>query len=49
MVYDKNDKRLFVPKRFGIGRTLNFAHPGSWLVVAIIAAFIIFNTVLGRR
>jgi uncharacterized membrane protein len=49
LVYDKNDKRLFVPKRFGIGRTLNFAHPGAWLVVALIGAVIIFNFAFGRR
>ena len=30
------DDRMFVPKRFGIGWTLNFAHSGSRFLVLII-------------
>ncbi|MBN9618520.1 MAG: hypothetical protein J0H43_02130 [Actinobacteria bacterium] len=30
--FNRDDRRLMPPKRFGIGRTLNFAHPGSWLI-----------------
>ena len=42
--FDRNDKRVVVPKRFGLGRTLNFAHPVAWvvllapLVVAVVGA-----------
>ena len=28
------DESLFVPKRSGLGYTLNFAHPWSWWVLA---------------
>ncbi len=39
MIYvNKDDKRLFVPKRFGVGYTLNFGRPGSWIfIIGIIA------------
>lgn len=30
-----DDPALFVPKRFGIGYTLNFAHPLSWLILGL--------------
>lgn len=33
--FDREDKRVFVPKRFGFGWTPNFAHPASWLVLAL--------------
>lgn len=38
--YNKEDKRLFPPKRFGLGWTVNFANPLS------IIAFLIILTVL---
>ena len=31
-----DDESLFVPKRSGLGYTLNFAHPWSWVVLAAI-------------
>lgn len=34
----KNDRALFVPKRFGIGYTLNFGNPWAWVVVGVILA-----------
>ena len=30
-----DDPALFVPKRYGIGYTLNFGNPWSWIVVAL--------------
>jgi uncharacterized membrane protein len=30
-----DDPSLFTPKRFGIGYTLNFGNPRSWLVLAV--------------
>jgi uncharacterized membrane protein len=34
--YAPEDPALFVPKRWGIGQTLNFARPGAWLFVAAV-------------
>ena len=35
---NRDDTRMFVPKRFGVGYTLNFGHPGSLaLIIALIA------------
>ena len=31
-----NDPALLVKKRFGFGRTLNFGHWASWLILAVI-------------
>ena len=31
-----NNSALFVPKRFGIGYTLNFGNPWSWLIIALL-------------
>ena len=35
LYFNRSDRRLLVPKRFGIGRTLNLAHPLAWLVIAL--------------
>jgi uncharacterized membrane protein len=39
--FNLQDQRLIVPKRFGIGSSFNFGHPGSWLALAIIALCVI--------
>lgn len=31
--YNPENPAFWVPKRFGVGWTLNFAHPGSWIVI----------------
>lgn len=33
---NKNDKRILVPKRFGVGYTFNMGHWGSWAIFALI-------------
>ena len=33
--FNRDDSRVLVPKRFGVGFTLNFGHPVSWLLIAI--------------
>ena len=38
--YNPNDPALFVPKRYGIGYTLNFGNPWSWVVLALILAMV---------
>jgi hypothetical protein len=35
--YATDDPALFVPKRIGIGQTLNFGRPGAWIFLAAIA------------
>jgi uncharacterized membrane protein len=42
---NRQDPALLVNKRFGIGWTLNFAHPLAWLIVLAVIAF----AVLRRR
>ena len=36
------DKRLFVPKRFGFGLTMNFGNPNAMIVIAGVIALICF-------
>lgn len=33
-----DDPALFVEKRFGIGYTINFGHPGAWLLIGTLTA-----------
>jgi uncharacterized membrane protein len=39
--YNPNDPAVLVEKRFGVGWTLNFANPHSWLVIGAILLFIL--------
>ncbi len=34
--YDRDDRRLWVPKVLGIGWTINFAHPMAWGVMVLL-------------
>lgn len=36
------DPRLWVPKRFGIGWTLNFARPWAWIVIGLLTLLPLF-------
>ena len=36
--YAPEDPALFIPKRMGIGQTLNFARPGAWAVLLLVLA-----------
>jgi uncharacterized membrane protein len=40
--YNKQDKRLFPPKRMGLGWTVNFANPLSVALFLLILMVIIF-------
>jgi uncharacterized membrane protein len=33
---NRDDAALFVPKRFGIGYTLNFGHATAWVIMALV-------------
>ena len=43
--FDPDDASVFLPERFGIGWTMNFARPAAWAIVlgglALTAAFIV--------
>jgi len=47
--YDRDDQRLWVPKRIAaLGWTVNFAHPGSWIILAAIFMAIVGAEVARR-
>jgi uncharacterized membrane protein len=39
--YNPEDKRTFLPKRFGIGWTLNFARPAAYLFILVPIAVVL--------
>ncbi|MCL6631197.1 MAG: DUF5808 domain-containing protein [Alicyclobacillus herbarius] len=45
--FNRNDPAVFVPKRFGVGWTLNMAHPTAWLLIAIIIGIPVGLAVFG--
>lgn len=44
--FNKDDSNFSVPKTYGIGRTLNWAHPISWVIAAAIIGLIIYTLFL---
>ena len=44
LYYNKEDKRIFPPKRSGLGWTVNFANPKS--VFALVVLFIVILMVI---
>ena len=48
-----DDPSVFVPKRYGIGYTLNFGNPWSWVVLLLIVAAatapVVYSTVFLRH
>jgi uncharacterized membrane protein len=44
---NRGDRRLFVPKRFGVGWTLNFARPASWLFIGVIVLIVVAGAIRG--
>lgn len=49
MVFDPNDPRIFVPKPSGLGMTLNFGHPISWVILGAILVVVGFIAYAKRR
>ena len=41
-----DDEALFVPKRVGVGYTLNFARPGAWILSAALLLFLVASMLL---
>jgi uncharacterized membrane protein len=42
--YNKEDSNFLVPKAFGIGRTVNWANPISWVFALAIIGFIVLRS-----
>jgi uncharacterized membrane protein len=47
--YNPDDPTLFVPKRFGIGWTVNMARPLAWVLLAATVAVIAFAALVGSH
>lgn len=45
--YNRDDPSLLVARRFGIGWTLNFAHPLSWIILASTTS-VLLSTIMFR-
>jgi uncharacterized membrane protein len=43
---NRDDPALWVPKRFGIGYTLNFGHRGAWVILGILLAIALAGLIL---
>jgi hypothetical protein len=43
---NREDRSLLVPKRYGIGLTLNFGRPVSWVILGLLLAIPIIGTLL---
>lgn len=41
--FNKEDSNLFVPKSYGFGRTLNWAHPVAWIIALVLVGFIAWS------
>jgi uncharacterized membrane protein len=49
LYYNPDDPALFVPKRFGVGWTNNFACPGTWLLaggLAVLCGVLVWGSML---
>lgn len=46
LYYNKNDPAWMVEKRIGIGWTVNFANPKSWIAIGVLILFIVINIVI---
>jgi uncharacterized membrane protein len=45
--YNPDDPAVFVPKRFGVGWTLNVARPVTWLIIGVTVLVVLGGTVGG--
>jgi uncharacterized membrane protein len=50
MIYvNRADPALFVEKRFGIGYTVNFGHPLTWVLMGVILVPVVASLLIGMR
>lgn len=47
--FNRSDPAFLVPRRFGVGWTLNFGHPAAWIVLVALFALIIAVPSLRHR
>ncbi|MFJ5273504.1 DUF5808 domain-containing protein [Streptomyces sp. NPDC088358] len=47
--WSRDDQRLTVPKRYGWGRTLNFARPMAWFWILAVPAVASMTAYLSGR
>jgi len=40
--YNHADKRIFVPKRYGLGWTFNFANLWSYIIILVFIGLLVF-------
>jgi uncharacterized membrane protein len=45
--YNPDDPAVFVPKRFGVGWTLNVARPMAWLILGVLVAAVVLGPAIG--
>lgn len=43
--FNKQDSNLLIPKRYGIGRTFNWANPFAWALLLLIIGVIVWKLV----
>lgn len=46
---NRNDPRLLVERRSGLGLTFNFAHPVAWVLMVVIIAIILAVVLIVRH
>jgi len=46
--YNPEDKRLLVPKRYGLMATLNFANPIAWIIIGVLLGVPALGLLLAR-
>ena len=39
--FNRADRRLLVPKRHGVGMTLNFGHLAAWVIIGVIIVLLV--------
>jgi uncharacterized membrane protein len=44
-----DDPALFVPKRFGIGWTVNFGRPAGWVVLGVLVGLPVLTAIIGTH
>lgn len=48
LYFNPDDKKIFVPKRYGIGWTVNFARPAAFLFVLVPIIVAVFAALIKR-